>query len=390
LVSQWKKGECEAVPGKTMPSLVEVKRDYPNLHKMFTSVGPLMEKLGNGGKGISWQTGDEIELLRGLNKVVREEGISKGQPRLETAIDAAEVILSLAPETNGQVAVKAWNALEEFTGREHAHLALSKQDEKIRFRDVQAQPRKIISSPTWSGIEDEHVSYNAGYTNVHEFIPWRTLTGRQHFYMDHEWMRDFGETLCVYKPPISTRTINDAIKGRGDSAKQITLNWITPHQKWGIHSTYSDNLLMLSLNRGGPVIWISEVDARKIDVEDNDWIEAYNVNGAISARAVVSQRVPEGMSMMYHAQEKTMNTPGNSITGKRGGIHNSVTKAVVKPTHMIGGYAQLSWGFNYYGTVGSNRDEFVIVRKADKLDWIDEPYEEGQPINIKSATGVTQ
>jgi len=291
---------------------------------------------------------------------------------------------------NGQVAVKAWKALGEFTGREHTHLALPKQDEKIRFRDVQAQPRKIISSPTWSGLEDEHVSYNAGYTNVHELIPWRTLTGRQQFYQDHEWMRDFGETLCVYKPPISTRTINDAIKTRGDSTKQIALNWITPHQKWGIHSTYSDNLLMLTMSRGGPIIWISEIDAAKIDVVDNDWIEAYNVNGAISARAVVSQRVPEGMSMMYHAQEKTMNTPGNEVTGKRGGIHNSVTKAVVKPTHMIGGYAQLSWGFNYYGTVGSNRDEFVIVRKVKKLDWMEEPYEEGQPINIDLGKGAAQ
>lgn len=30
---------------------------------------------------------------------------------LNTAIDAAEMILTLAPETNGQVAVKAWAAL---------------------------------------------------------------------------------------------------------------------------------------------------------------------------------------------------------------------------------------------------------------------------------------
>ena len=43
--------------------------------------------------------------------------------------------------------------------------------DSIRFRDVQAQPRKIISSPTWSGLESEEVSYNAGYTNVHELIP---------------------------------------------------------------------------------------------------------------------------------------------------------------------------------------------------------------------------
>ena len=75
--------------------------------------------------------------------------------------------------------------------------------------------------------------------------------------------------------------------------------------------------------------------------------------------------------MMYHAQEKIVNVPGSQITGLRGGIHNSVTRTVLKPTHMVGGYAQLSYGFNYYGTVGSNRDEFVIVRKLNKIDWLD-------------------
>ena len=42
------------------------------------------------------------------------------------------------------------------------------------------------------------------------------------------------------------------------------------------------------------------------------------------------------------------------------------------PLSMIG-YAQLAYGFNYYGTVGSNRDEWVIVRKMSKVDWMDEP-----------------
>jgi len=76
--------------------------------------------------------------------------------------------------------------------------------------------------------------------------------------------------------------------------------------------------------------------------------------------------------LMYHAQEKLVNTPGSSLTNARGGIHNSVTRTTVKPTHMIGGYAQLSYGFNYYGTVGSNRDEFVIVRKMNNVDWMEE------------------
>jgi nitrate reductase / nitrite oxidoreductase, alpha subunit len=159
---------------------------------------------------------------------------------------------------------------------------------------------------------------------------------------------------------------------------EIVLNFITPHQKWGIHSTYSDNLLMLTLNRGGPVVWISETDAKTAGIVDNDWVEVFNANGALTARAVVSQRVKPGMMLMYHAQEKIVNTPGSELTGNRGGIHNSVTRTVLKPTHMIGGYAQQSYGFNYYGTVGSNRDEFIVVRKMSNVDWLEEPLASDQ------------
>lgn len=370
-VAMWWKDECDLIPGVTAPNMLVVERDYPNTYNRFTSLGPLMDKLGNGGKGINWSTQTEVNFLGELNYTHTEDGPHKGRPKIETAIDAAEVILSLAPETNGHVAVKAWSALGEFTGRDHTHLAKPKEEEKIRFRDIQAQPRKIISSPTWSGLEDEHVSYNAGYTNVHELIPWRTVTGRQQFYQDHQWMRDFGETMVSYKPPVNLKTTQPLLGKKPNGNKELTLNWITPHQKWGIHSTYSDNLLMLTLSRGGPIVWISEVDAKEGDIKDNDWIEVFNVNGAIAARAVVSQRVPQGMSMMYHAQERIVNTPGSEVSGTRGGIHNSVTRAVMKPTHMIGGYAQQAYGFNYYGTVGCNRDEFVIVRKMDKVDWLD-------------------
>ena len=370
-VKDWARGECELIPGKTGPHMKVIERDYPNVYKKFTSLGPLMTKIGNGGKGIAWNTDTEVANLAALNGKVREAGVSQGLPSIDTDIDAAEVILMLAPETNGQVAVKAWEALSKITGREHAHLAIPREDEKIRFRDIQAQPRKIISSPTWSGLESEHVSYNAGYTNVHELIPWRTLTGRQHFYLDHPWMVAFGEGFCTYRPPVDLKATADLHNIRSNGNKEVLLNFITPHQKWGIHSTYNDNLLMLTLNRGGPVIWISEDDAKIAGIVDNDWVELFNLNGAIAARAVVSQRVKPGMTLMYHAQEKTINTPGSEITGVRGGIHNSVTRVVIKPTHMIGGYAQFSYGFNYYGTIGTNRDEFVVVRKMAKVDWLD-------------------
>ncbi|MDO1529437.1 nitrate reductase subunit alpha [Fulvimonas sp. R45] len=366
----WKKGECELVPGVTASNIAVVERDYPATFARYTALGPLMDTLGNGGKGIAWDTGHEVAGLAALNATVAD-GPARGRPRIDSDIDAAETIMYLAPETNGEVAVKAWAALSKITGRDHTHLARPREDEKIRFRDIQAQPRKIISSPTWSGIESEHVSYSAGWTNVNELIPWRTISGRQQFYQDHPWLRDFGEGFALYRPPIDTRTVAPLLGRKGNGHPEVMLNFITPHQKWGIHSTYTDNLLMLTLSRGGPIVWISEADAGRAGIVDNDWIEVFNVNGALTARAVVSQRVKEGMCLMYHAQEKIVNVPGSEITGMRGGIHNSVTRTVLKPTHMVGGYAQLSWGFNYYGTVGSNRDEFVIVRKMAKVDWMD-------------------
>ncbi|BCO26875.1 respiratory nitrate reductase 1 alpha chain [Rhodoferax lithotrophicus] len=378
-VQEWKTGEIDLIPGKTAPSFTVVERDYPNVYKRFTAVGPLMNKIGNGGKGISWNTQVEVKQLGELNGLVTDAGVTCGMPKIESDIDACEVILQLAPETNGHVAVKAWEALGQQTGLDHTHLAIHREDEKIRYRDIQAQPRKIISSPTWSGIESETVSYNAGYTNVHEMIPWRTLTGRQQFYMDHPWMNAFGEGFSSYRPPVDLKTTHGIQGVKPNGNKEIALNFITPHQKWGIHSTYSDNLHMLTLSRGGPIVWISEDDAKAAGIVDNDWIELFNLNGALTARAVVSQRVRNGMCLMYHAQEKLVNIPGSEITGGRGGIHNSVTRIVLKPTHMIGGYAQFSYGFNYYGTIGTNRDEFVVLRKMNKVDWLDDEGSASEP-----------
>ena len=80
---------------------------------------------------------------------------------------------------------------------------------------------------------------------------------------------------CVYRPPVDLKTIEPVHRQPSRTAtREIVLNFITPHQKWGIHSTYTDNLLMLTLNRGGPIVWLSEDDAKKAGIVDNDWIEA--------------------------------------------------------------------------------------------------------------------
>jgi nitrate reductase alpha subunit len=66
---------------------------------------------------------------------------------------------------------------------------------------------------------------------------------------------------------------------------------------------------------------------------------------------------------MYHSQDRHVNVPRSELSGTRGGTDNSVTRISMKPTHLVGGYAQLSYGFNYYGPTGTQRDEIAVVRK---------------------------
>ncbi len=96
-VRDWKRGECDLVPGRTAPAITVVERDYPNTYARFTSLGPLMDSLGNGGKGIAWDTRDEVRALAELNGVVRGDGATAGRPRIDSDIDAAETIMMLAP-----------------------------------------------------------------------------------------------------------------------------------------------------------------------------------------------------------------------------------------------------------------------------------------------------
>ena len=50
-VKDWKKGECELVPGVTAPQVTVVERDYPNTYRRFTALGPLVEEARQRGQG---------------------------------------------------------------------------------------------------------------------------------------------------------------------------------------------------------------------------------------------------------------------------------------------------------------------------------------------------
>jgi nitrate reductase / nitrite oxidoreductase, alpha subunit len=354
-VRDWRAGDCEPIPGRTLPKLVVVERDYGAVAEQLTALGPLVEQLGTAWKGLSWVPAEEVEALRRANGVV-PRGIAAGRPALERPDQVCEAILALSGTTNGRLALEGMRALERRSGVALADLVAEHVDERIDFRDVGIQPRKTLTSAEWSGIESRERRYAPFTLNVEREIPWRTLTGRQQLYQDHAWLLAAGEALPAYKPPLPV-----ANREPGEAA--VAVRYLTPHSKWSIHSTYQDNLHMLTLFRGGPVVWMSPEDAQRIGVADNDWIELTNPHGAVAARAVVSHRIPRGTALMYHAQDRHVNVPKSETTGTRGGTHNSVTRIQMKPTHMVGGYAHLAYGFNYYGPTGSQRDEVTLIRK---------------------------
>jgi nitrate reductase alpha subunit len=365
VVRDWRRGDVEPVPGKTMPVLQVVERDYTAIADRLGAIGPLADRLGFTVKNVTFQLEHEIELLSKLNGVMLG-GAADGRPAMDTDIKMAEAILSLSGTTNGELAVQGFRTLERRVGKRLADLAEGNEEKRIRFADTQVHPVPVITSPEWSGSETGGRRYAPFTLNVERLMPWRTLTGRMHFFLDHDWMRDLGESLPIYRPPLDLHRLLGESKLGADGSREVTVRYLTPHSKWSIHSEYQDNLLMLSLSRGGPTVWMSPRDATSIGVRDNDWVECVNANGVLVCRAIVSHRMPDGIVFVHHAQERTIDVPKSEATGRRGGIHNSVTRLLVKPTHMVGGYAQLSYTFNYLGPTGNQRDIVTTIRRRSQ------------------------
>lgn len=351
-------------PGKNMAKLIPVERDYTRVFEKWNHVGPLTEKLGTGVHGTPYNVAKQVEELGKINGLGEN-----GRPRIDTDIKAIEMVLHLSGVSNGEVAVEGFRNQGNRVGVDMMPLVAGRESDRINWDMIKERPVEVLTSPEWTGDKRGGRRYTAFSINVEFEKPFHTLSGRMHYYLDHDWYLDYGEALPIYRPPLDKRRLNGEISPGefydGESP-EVTVRYLTTHNKWSIHSQYFDNLHVLSISRGGQVIWMSDKDAAKVGVRDNDWVEAYNRNGVVSARAIVSHRIPEGTVIMNHAQERTVGTPLNEHTGRRGGTHNSLTQIMIKPIHVAGGYGHLTYGFNYIGPTGNNRDEVTRIRRRSQ------------------------
>ncbi|WP_333811576.1 nitrate reductase subunit alpha [Timonella senegalensis] len=364
-VLDWKDGDVDPIPGKTMPKLVTIERDYTLIGEKMRAVGPLISSAGTSIKGVTIVPEKAVETLKKLNGV-QKTGVGAGRPRLDTAYHFCEAILALSGATNGEVSVAGFKELEKRVGKKMHDLAEENEERAITFAQALSGPQPVFTTYEWSGSEKGGRRYSPFTINLEREKPWHTITGRQHYFVDHDWMQAVGEQLPTYRPPLDmARHFGDQGFKDGKGAG-VTVRYLTPHSKWSIHSQYQDNPYMLGLSRGGPVIWMSVEDAEEAGIKDNEWIEAVNRNGVVTCRAVVSHRMPKGTVYMYHSKDRNIDVPKTETTGKRGGIHNALTMIMMKPTHLLGGYGQFTYAFNYYGPTGNQRDELTVIRRRSQ------------------------
>ena len=366
-IKDWLSGEVEAIPGKTMPGLAVVTRDYKNLYNQFISFGPMARQNGLAAHGTRYDIQDFYDEALETSPVVTWDG--KRYPSLFDDEETCNMILRFATVTNGELAYRSYQNMEKKVGLPLAQLAEKSRSVRLTFDDLLSRPQRLINSPMWSGLTENGRPYSPFTYNVEQLVPWRTLTGRQHFYLDHPGYIAFGEHLPTYKPKPLPAEYSD-LRFSKEVGPTKMLNYLTPHGKWHIHSTYGDNHRMTTLSRGVEPFWINDKDARDIDIEDNDWVEVHNGHGVVVTRAAVSARIPRGICIQYHSPERTYSVPRSPLRGdRRGGGHNSLTRVRLKPNLMVGGYGQFTYHFNYWGPTGVNRDTHVLVRKLPELKW---------------------
>ncbi|MFV1963906.1 MAG: nitrate reductase subunit alpha [Pirellulaceae bacterium] len=365
-LKDWAKGEVQPIPGKTMPAIKVVSRDYKNLYNQFISFGPLVRN-GLGAHGTSYPCEDEYESVMTDSPTETWDGAT--YPSLADDRSVCNMILRFATVTNGELSFRSYEGMEKKTGRSLTHLIEQFRGIRISYEDLQSTPFRLLNSPMWSGLVTDGRAYAPFTYNKENLVPWRTLTGRQHFYLDHPLYLQYGEHVPTYKPkPLPTQFAD--LTFSEEVGKTMMLNFLTPHGKWHIHSTYGDNHRMSTLSRGVEPFWISVKDAEALGLVDNDWVEVHNDHGVVVTRAAVSARIPPGVCIQYHSPERTLSVPRSPLRKfKRAGGHNSLVRTRLKPNLMAGGYGQFTYHFNYWGPTGCNRDTHILVRKLPELKW---------------------
>jgi len=194
---------------------------------------------------------------------------------------------------------------------------------QVSFDEMAA--RGIMRNPgTDTVIYDKESPYGSTIIQaVRDKVPYPTLTGRQQYYMDHDWFMAEGETLPTYKAPLSN--------------EGYPLRMLQGHARHGIHSMWRDDSLLVSLQRGEPDIYVNPDDADARGVADGDLVRVFNSLGEFIAIAHVTSSMQPSMTYMYHGWDPMM------FRGRQNFGAVVSTGGLIKPTSLVGGYGHVTY-----------------------------------------------
>ena len=140
-------GECEPVPGVTMPKLVEVERDYAAVGAQDAGARPADGEARHDDQGRHLRR-DRVGRLPARRRTARSAADPPtAGPSLKRDVHACEAILALSGTTNGHLATQGFKTLEKRTGTLLHDLAAEHEGKQITFADTQAAPVPVITSP---------------------------------------------------------------------------------------------------------------------------------------------------------------------------------------------------------------------------------------------------
>ena len=344
-----------------------------DMHTYVHPFTPAVEPLGESKT--DWQI--FRELAAKIQEVAEERGVDPIQDRkFDREIDLQSVHDDYVRDwtTDEAGALAEDKAAAEFILDHSEESNPEGTDERITFDGIDDQPKRLLEAGDhWTSDIEEGEAYTPWQNYVQDKEPWPTFSGRQQYYIDHDWFLDLGEELPTHK---DSPTLQDKA--------EYPLRYNTPHGRWSIHSTWRDSEKMLRLQRGEPTVYLNPEDMAERDIEDGDTVRIYNDLGEVE---IMAKRYPSsepGTARMYFAWERFQFPDRNNF--------NSLVPLYMKPTQLVQ-YPEdtgehLHFFPNYWGPTGVNSDVRVEVEKiADTGETVSEEETESEA-RVEPADGA--
>jgi len=236
-------------------------------------------------------TDDEVKKLLGLTKdeLVKLAEMYYPDPDIqkqeEEARRAGRWSLSLARELAFKASEKAIEVILE-DGRDvlWAEGVRAKLTEGMTLEELKKRPMRLKfptpshrQIPFWVQINLRVPFPNLSYPLPLPMTARFVKSGRIEFYKDESAFIDLGEELPVHKDPFEESLFKFFPEDRG----KYEFVYLTENSPYRIHSTHSNNAMMLALQDYKPKIYMNPETAQRLGLKTGDYIEVYNRFGKV-------------------------------------------------------------------------------------------------------------